>query len=142
VKRQSLEEKNLTRRYLIWCYKTTKEDADRIDRYFTQIIADTSILSSLKKSKDCKDKNIGKKYCQKIRAFELYMQKKEEAVLSKKYLNRKKRILQPEYCYLKNRLRSIEEVIVKSLGKNELSKIKKMYEAEMTRRILESREHT
>jgi len=45
----SLDQKNLIRSYLVWCYKTTKEDLDKIDRYFTQNHVDNFILSRLKK---------------------------------------------------------------------------------------------
>jgi len=48
----NLKEKNLLRRYLIWCYKTTKEELDKVDRYFTQDVADAYILKCLRSGKD------------------------------------------------------------------------------------------
>jgi len=46
--------KTLTKRYLLWCYKTTKEQLDWIDRKFTQIQVDRYTLKCLLKSKDLK----------------------------------------------------------------------------------------
>ena len=45
---------HLTRRYLTWCYKTTKENLDRIDRYFTQDTVDQFLLQSLKEDPQAK----------------------------------------------------------------------------------------
>lgn len=48
----SYSQENLIRSYLIWCYKTTKEDLDRIDRYFTQVLVDRRLLDILLKGKN------------------------------------------------------------------------------------------
>ncbi len=133
----TLSQKNLIRRYLIWCYKTTKEELDRIDRYFTQSLVDGRLLELLSKNKQ---KNAA--YQKKIADFKVYMDVKEKNALEKKYLDLKNKTLQPQYCYLQNRLNAIEQVIVEFLGKKELKLIQALYENEMTRRILEAREHT
>ena len=129
-------EKYLIRRYLIWCYKTTKETLDRIDRYFTQLQVDCFVLRKLEKTKT-KDPA----YNARIQDFKKYMQEKETNVLQKKFLDPKKVKLQPHYQYLKERFLAIERSIVHFLGKNELNKICSLYEDEMTRRILEAKEH-
>ncbi|MCB9770979.1 MAG: hypothetical protein H6754_00285 [Candidatus Omnitrophica bacterium] len=127
---------NLIRRYLLWCFKTTREDLDRIDRYFTQALVDRRFLDILLKNKENSSE-----YQKKIADFQSYMDIKEKNALGKKYLNLKKKTLQPEYWYLQARLAAIEQVIVEFLGKRELKSIQGLYENEMTRRILEAREH-
>lgn len=131
------QQKNLVRRYLIWCYKTTKEDLDRIDRYFTQALVDRRLLDILLKNKETNSV-----YQQKIADFQVYMDTKEKNALAKKYSNLKEKTLQPDYWYLQNRLAAIEQVITEFLGRKELTSIQAAYEKEMTRRILEAREHT
>lgn len=141
-KKMTLEEKNLMRRYLIWCYKTTKEQLDRIDRYFTQLKVDENVANLLLKNRDIKDKKKERAYLEKIDEFIQYMEKKEARVVSQKYLDPEKKVLQPDYWYLKNRMKALEKTISGFLGTKELKTIKSLYEEEMTRRILEAREHS
>lgn len=142
-KRQPLNtnEKNLTRRYLIWFYKTTKEDLDRIDRYFTQEKADHFVLDELRKSKDYQANREGQ-YARMVDEFEKYMEKKITSAKVKKYFNTTKEVLNPEYVYLENRLQAVEKAIVHFLGQPDLKRIVDSYEEEMTHRILTAREHT
>jgi len=139
---QLQEKKRLTRRYLIWCYKTTKEDLDRIDRYFTQLKADRKILGCLLKNKDLKKGPKRRDYSDKVAEFKAYMEKKRARVFSQKFADKEEKVLTPEYWYLKNRLEAVEKTICELLGKKELNAIQALYEEEMTRRILEAREHT
>ncbi|MCC6758370.1 MAG: hypothetical protein IT395_01920 [Candidatus Omnitrophica bacterium] len=137
MKRISPAEQDLIRRYLLWCYKTTKEDLDRIDRYFTQALVDRRLLDLFLKNKET-----SAVYQQKIAEFQVYMGTKEKNALGKKYLNLKKKTLHPGYWYLQSRLAAIEQVIVEFLGRKELKSIQAAYEKEMTRRILEATEHS
>ncbi len=137
----NLNEKRLTRRYLIWCYKTTKESLDRIDRYFTQLEVDQFILQQLNNQLKQKSKSATQEYKQLINEFEAYMLAKRENVLKQKFLDAQHQQLQPQYQYLQHRLKAIEKAIVKFLGKAELKKIIDLYEGEMTTRILQAREH-
>ena len=129
------EEKKLTRRYLIWCYKTTKEASDRVDRKFTQLFVDKELLNQLQNSKD---KVL---IAKKIDEFKVYMADKKRSALSEKFSNNDHTQLQADYLYLKNRLAGVEKAISFFLSKKSLIEIKSLYEKEMTRRILESREH-
>lgn len=132
-------DKNLIKRYLIWCYKTTKEDLDRVDRYFTQRVVDEIILNELKSSKDYKQ---SKAYQAKVGEFAAYMDKKLNAAKGKKFSGAKSKKLNDDYLYLDNRMSAIEEAIKIIFGAKELKKINDMYEKEMTSRILTAREHT
>ena len=134
-------ERNLTRRYLVWCYKTTKEELDKIDRYFTQLAADKYVLAQLEKGREIEKVNGQDIYKKQIKDFRAYMGQKEINALKKKYLTGKKGVTNPEYTYLRNRFIAIEKAIVAFLGKKELNNICELYEQEMTQRILQAREH-
>lgn len=138
----SKKEKDLTRRYLIWCYKTTKEDLDRIDRYYTQVPVDLYVLKQLKSSKEYKGSKVDKNYKGFVSDFEKYIGAKKKNVDEKKFTDLKCEKLDPRYQYLKERFAAIEKAIVHFLGKKELDKINSLYEIEMTNRILSAREHT
>jgi len=62
-------ERNLIRRYLIWCYKATKEDLDKVDRKFTQLRVDYYVSDQLTKGKSARGKNNDKKYAKLIGEF-------------------------------------------------------------------------
>ena len=136
----TLQQKNLIRRYLIWCYKTTKEDLDRIDRYYTQFIADQFMLDYLSKGSSFAKED--EAYQKLVYDFEKYMGVKKANVDQKKFSDLKKKTLSPSYKYLQNRLAAIEKAIEHFLGAKELDKIRELYEAEFTRRILEAKEHS
>ncbi len=132
---------HLIRRYLIWCYKTTKEDLDRIDRYYTQLDVDAFLLKTLRRGKDYKRKK-DEYYRGLVDDFEKYMQKKKDNVDQKKFKDEKCKELSSEYLYVKNRFDAIERAIVDFLGEEELDHICTLYEEEMTSRILAAREHS
>ena len=133
-------QKNLIRRYLVWCYKTTKEDLDRIERYYTQIQADHFVLDKLIKDKAYK--NSDEDYKKRVKDFGQYILAKKNNVDGKKFKDVNKQTLNADYLYLKNRFAAIEEAICHFLGKSALKEITQLYETEMTRRILEAREHS
>mgnify|MGYP000120814297 CR=1 FL=1 len=134
-------EQNLTRRYLIWCYKTTKEELDRVDRYFTQLEVDRFMLEQLKGGEEYSSGS-SQEYQGLVDQFQAYMAKKEENVLKKKFQGQEQQDLDPKYLYLRNRFQTIEDAICSFFGKSELVRIQDLYEEEMTQRILKTREHT
>jgi hypothetical protein len=133
-------EKRLVRRYLIWCYKTTKEELDRIDRYFTQSKADQLILNKLKSDKEYVRSGQGA-YVGFVNDFQKYMVQKEQNAVVKKFADFSKKSFQPQYQYLQKRCEAIEQTISCFLGAKELARVISLYEEEMTKRILEAREH-
>ena len=128
----------LVERYLIWCYKTTKEALDKIDRKFTQTQVDRFILNHIEKAQ-LQPQPLSD-YRQSIDDFKLYISDKEKDGRKEKYLNGKDGALNSNYIYLQNRLNAIEGAIRHFLGPRALVKIHLLYEQEMTRRILESRD--
>ena len=137
----TLEEKRLVRRYLVWCYKTTKEDLDRIDRKFTQLKVDDYLWNHLMKSQKKIPSALKEQYARHVEDFRNYKDKKQKEAFEQKFLDGDKQIPKVDYLYLKNRLRTIERAIKSFLGIKELKSIQVLYEGEMTRRILEAREH-
>ena len=135
-------ERNLMRRYLVWCYKTTKEELDKVDRYFTQLIVDDFVLKQLKKAKEYKGSGDEKSFQGQVGRFQAYMKEKEINVMKKKFQDRQHNELNADYLYLKNRFTAIEKAIQRYLGAGELGNICRLYEEEMTGRILKAREHT
>ena len=133
------DEKALVRRYLVWCYKTTKESVDWIDRKFTQASVDHYVLGRIQMMKVA----VAAKgeYERKIDDFRKYIAEKEKDGGKQKFISGPAKDLSPEYLYLKNRLTAIEDAIRHFLGPRELARINLLYEAEMTRRIFESKEH-
>lgn len=138
----SSADKNLVRRYLIWCYKTTKEDLDKVDRYFTQEMVDQVVIKELMRSSEYKSsvKNPGLRSL--VEGFVKYAAEKKANADKRKFLDQGKRVLRVDYQYLQLRLKAIEEAARHFLGGEGLKEIQCLYEQEMTNRILAAREHT
>lgn len=136
------DEAALIRRYLVWCYKTTKEELDRIDRKFTQLVVDKFLLEELRQAEKAMQQPMKKDFGVKVEEFEKYMENKTEAAAKEKFSDAGGKLFTSQYLYLKQRLNAVEKSIKRFLGNSELSAIRSLYEEEMTRRILLSREHS
>ena len=77
-----------------------------------------------------------------LKEFDQYIAVKKADEIKLKYTDAAKQHLSPEYLYLKNRLEAIEMAVKDLLEEDELKRFEDLFEAEFTRRILESREHT
>jgi len=139
-KEMDIDHENLIKRYLIWCYKTTKEELDRVDRKVTQLKVDYFLLDHFNKNKASIQKKNKVTLNEKISEFEAYIEKKEKS-LSGQRTTDSKVIPEPQYVYLKQRLCGIEKAIQAFLGKKELKAIQDLYQDEMITRILQAREH-
>jgi hypothetical protein len=136
---QRRNRKNLRFRYLLWLYKTTKEEFDRIERKFTQVDIDRKILRYMAGHRDSlklKGESTPGKF---LKDFKDYIDKKEKEGRELKFEKRK---LKPEYYHLSLKLEAIEKAIVDEFGQRGLRGIKALYEHEMRRRIIEAKEHT
>lgn len=128
--------RNLKRRYLIWLYKTTKEEFDKFERKFTQIEIDESILMQIEK--ELKEAYLPeeKQALEKmVNDFRNYIAEKEKASMGLKYKGKK---TNPEFIFLDAKLEAIEREIAKELGLRALARIKDMYEEEMISRIMKA----
>lgn len=135
---QRRDRKNLQFRYLLWLYKTTKEEFDRIERKFTQVDIDRMILRYMAGHGDSvlKRESTPGKF---LKDFKDYIDKKEKEGVKLKFEGKK---LKPEYYHLSLKLEAIEKIIVAECGQRGLRRIKALYEHEMRRRIIEAQEHT
>ncbi len=131
-----LDIRSLKKRYLVWLYKTTKEDFDICERKFTQVDIDKFILRELERELrsaflPAEEKSLSKE----INDYRLYIEKKEKACLALKYKGKK---ISPHFLYLDMKLKAIEKAIIEELGGKALDEIKSLYEKEMIERILKS----
>ena len=129
---------NLTRRYLIWLYKTVKEDFDRYERKFTQLLVDEFLLKEIEA--ELKDAYLPreKKELEKfVNDFRSYIADKEKACLQLKYKGKR---INPDFIWLDVKLNAIETAIKKYFGAKGLKEIKQLYEKEMIEKILKTTE--
>ena len=134
------KEQDLIRRYLVWCYKTTKEELDKTDRYFTQDLVDDFLTERLKSLPEYKDG--GTFFHKSVEDFVRYAREKKGRAEEKKFADPTQKTLHPDYQYLKARFEAIEQTICHFFDQKELDKIAALYEKEMTERIFKAREHT
>lgn len=133
------KERGLIRRYLVWCYKTTKEELDKTDRYFTQALVDDFLAERLKSLPEYKD---GRAFFHKsVEDFLRYAREKKGRAEEKKFADLAQAALHPDYQYLKARFEAIERAICHFFDQKELDQIAALYEKEMTERILKAKEH-
>jgi hypothetical protein len=130
--------KNLKFRYLLWLYKTTKEEFDRIERKFTQVDIDRMILRYMAGHGNAllKRESTPGKF---LKDFKDYIDKKEKEGVKLKFEGKK---LKPAYYHLSLKLEAIEKTIVAECGQGGLRRITALHEHEMRRRIIEAQEHT
>jgi hypothetical protein len=135
---QRRDRKNLQFRYLLWLYKTSKEEFDLIERKFTQMDIDRMILRYMAGHGDSllKKESTPRKF---LKDFKNYIDKKEKEGVELKFEGKK---LKPEYHHLSLKLEAIEKTIVAECGQRGLRRIKALYEHEMRRKIMEAQKHS
>jgi hypothetical protein len=132
------DEVNLKTRYLFWLYRTTKEGFDTYERKFTQCEIDKLILQGIETElQDAYLPNEKKTLEKYVNEFKEYIGQKENDCLKLKYQGKK---TNPEFLFLDIKLAAIEKVITKELGSDALNAIRKAYQEEMLRRILQEKE--
>lgn len=127
---------NLKRRYLIWFYKVTKESLDKIDRKFTQLEVDRVVYKKLESSLKNNLKDL--RFKKLLKEFETYITNKDKDAKILKFGKVNSKTQTKEYTFLKAKL---ESTIKQLFGNKELNTTKKLYENEMTNRILQSKEY-
>ncbi|MFH1856856.1 MAG: hypothetical protein ABH836_06535 [Candidatus Omnitrophota bacterium] len=130
--------KNLKFRYLLWFYKTAREEFDLVERKFTQLEVDKKIIKNLKEAMSTLDIAEKERMTKYYKEFKEYINKKQKEGKNLKF---DKELLRPEYQFLTLKLKAIEAIIIQDLGEEAKNTIKTLYEEEMKKRILESKEH-
>lgn len=141
MSKEVFNSKKLKTRYLVWLYKTTKEQLDKIDRKFTQLEVDRFILKELERNSSRFSKEQRNSLEKYLNDFKEYIAKKETEAAAFKFTAATKKEVSPEYLFLKFKFKAIEKQIKGLLGKKALAEIQDLYEREMLRRIIEEREH-
>ncbi len=131
----------LTKRYLLWAYKSTRESFERIERKTTQLSVDEFIATRLSKNPLPLKNSDQKEYARLLAEFDAYIATKKSDEIKLKYADASKKKYHPQYVYFLARLTAIEAAIVKMLGKKVLKEFEELFEGEFTRRILESKDH-
>lgn len=134
------KEQDLIRRYLVWCYKTTKEELDKVDRYFTQAVVDDYLIERLKTLPEYKARTTP--FHKSVADFMQYALGKKARAEGKKFADSAQTVFHPDYQYLNARFEVIEQAICHFFDQKELERVAALYENEMTERILKAREHT
>ncbi len=124
----------LIRRYLLWLYKTTKDELDRIDRKFTQLDVDRfisdhffRILGRLnKKSRDA----LGPFF----REWDAYIDTKEKDAEGLKYVGPEE--LEAHYAFLHLKLQAVLLAARRFLGTKSVQEFQRLYEAKAIENIL------
>lgn len=129
------DQTSLSKRYLFWLYKMTRDELDRIDRKFTQLDIDNEIHKKIKKGIKGFKGNISGDLEVLAREWQEYIFQKESDAQKLKYIEAGHP--NPNYLFLRLKLKAIEEITVKRFGKKQLECCKKLYEEAAMKMILE-----
>src|SRR3989344_2070368 len=119
------KEQDLIRRYLVWCYKTSKEELDKVDRYFTQAVADDYLIERLKSLPEYKARETP--FHKSVEDFVQYAREKKSKAEAKKFLDSAQAVLHPDYQYLNARFEAVERAICHFFDSKELERIAALY---------------
>ncbi len=117
---------SLSKRYLFWLYKTTRDELDKVDRKFMQLAVDNEIYKKLKKAVKRLGPGISGTLEAFLREWQEYIFQKDSDAQKLKYSEDGK----PNHAYLSLRLKleAIEAVVRGRFGKKQLLFYKELYE--------------
>jgi hypothetical protein len=120
------DKKSLHKRYLLWLYKMTRDELERIERKFTQLDVDRQIEAFLSKKNGISVL---------LEEWKSYILAKESDALKLKFSSDGR--LDPKYRFLMLKLEVISQIIVKMFGRRTFNEFKRLYEERALRMILE-----
>lgn len=128
------DQNSLSKRYLLWLYKMTRDEADKIERKFTQLDIDREVEKFLKK------KTGGLKSSLKA-GMSPFMEEWKEYIFAKESDAQKLKFTEegqpdPKYIFLRLKLEAIESVMKASFGATFFKEARKLYEDSCIQRIL------
>ncbi len=126
---------SLYKRYLFWLYKTIREDVDRIDRKFTQLVLDEQIAALLERDMAPLDKELRQGVGPFIEEWKTYIAQKADDARKLKFSE--SGFLKFEYVFLRLKLRAVEQLIVKRLGRRHLNEFRRRLEEAAMQGILQ-----
>ncbi len=126
---------SLYKRYLLWLYKMTKDEFDKIERKFTQLDIDRRIEGIFEK----KFKSVPEPLCSSLKnnlkEWKEYVLAKEKDAKALKFGDDGD--LLASYLFLQLKLETVEEIIVSVFSKKTLKEFKELCEEYAFKRILE-----
>ncbi|HAJ57022.1 MAG TPA: hypothetical protein DCL35_04555 [Candidatus Omnitrophica bacterium] len=127
--------RSLHRRYLLWLYKTTKDELDKIERKLTQLDIDKRIEKALKKKASGLPRGVKETLGPGLKEWKEYIFQKESDAQKLKF-NEDGSIV-AGYLFLRLKLEAVADEVEARLGKKELARFKRLYEEACITRILE-----
>lgn len=125
----------LSRRYLLWFYKATKDEVDKIERKFTQLEMDREIEKLLEKEAKLLGAATSQGVAPHLKAWREYVFEKESEAQKLKFSDDGR--IQPEYLFLHLKLKAVERVTTARFGRKTLCEFKKICETAAVKRIAE-----
>lgn len=127
--------KSLHKRYLLWLYKMTRDELDKIDRKITQLDIDRRIEKILNKKVSLLPQDSKKALEPDLREWKEYIFQKESDAQKLKF--NEDGSIAGNYLFLRLKLQAVVDEVRARLGKNELARFKRLYEETCVARILE-----
>ncbi|MFH0877889.1 MAG: hypothetical protein V1863_06690 [Candidatus Omnitrophota bacterium] len=125
----------LTKRYLLWLYKTTRDELDKIDRKFTQLDVDLQIQTMLAKRAATMPKDLRGSLGPFLKEWQEYVFEKDSDAQKLKIGEDGRP--NARYVFLRLKIEVISRLIRGHFGQQGLKEIKKRYEESCVQRILE-----
>lgn len=125
----------LSKRYLLWLYKTTKEELDKIERKFTQLEIDREIEKLLEKEAKLLGAATREGVAPHLKAWREYVFEKESEAQKLKFGDDGQP--QPEYLFLHLKLKVVERVATARFGRKAFHEFKEICEAAAVHRIVD-----
>jgi len=125
---------SLNRRYLLWMYKMTKDELDRIDRKYTQIDIDHTIAEYFFKLSGRLNKKSRDALSPFFREWDEYLEAKEGDAERLKWVGPGE--LEARYAFLHLKLQAILSAACKYLGPGSVKEFQRLYEEKAIANIL------
>ena len=125
----------LFKRYLLWLYKTTKDECDKVERKFTQLEIDRQIEKILEKHVNACKPVLKQSLGIHLNEWKAYIVGKEADGERLKFDSNGQ--LDSKYVFLCLKKKAVEHIILARLGRKGLREIKGLYEDAAKKRILE-----
>lgn len=125
----------LTKRYLLWLYKATREELDKIDRKFTQLDVDLRIQKIVSQRTAALPQRLRHSLAPFLKEGQEYIFQKDSDAQKLRFGEDG----QPDarYVFLRLKCEAITRLIRQRFGLQGLKEIKRLYEESCAQRILE-----
>ncbi|MFA5038588.1 MAG: hypothetical protein WC732_02785 [Candidatus Omnitrophota bacterium] len=135
IDRDPEDRDSLYKRYLFWLYKNVREECDRVDRKFTQLDIDGEIADFFERSLVSLSEREREEIAPFVKEWNSYVVQKKDDAGQMKFTPAQG--LKPEYVFLRLKLKAIESLIIRRLGRKGLKSFKRMQEQSALQGILQ-----